>query len=137
MKHLIIVLSLILGLVQPALAQNADDGGEDLVASTRNDLLIVAGAGLGGAILGLSTLSFYDEPSQHIRNIYTGAALGIVAGVIVVAVNYADKSQEAIRGAVSYRSEQRFSTFERSSWHQEQFARLAFQGAQSLWQAQF
>lgn len=35
---------------------------------------------LGGAILGLSTLSFYGEPQEHTENITTGALLGALAG---------------------------------------------------------
>lgn len=38
-------------------------------------------SGLGGAILGLSTLSFYGEPQEHTENISYGALLGFVAGV--------------------------------------------------------
>lgn len=40
---------------------------------------------LGGAILGLSTLSFYGEPQEHTNNISVGALLGFVAGVSYVA----------------------------------------------------
>lgn len=35
---------------------------------------------LGGAILGLSTLSFYGEPQEHTDNIMTGALVGLIAG---------------------------------------------------------
>ena len=35
---------------------------------------------LGGAILGLSTLSFYGEPQEHTENIMTGALVGLIAG---------------------------------------------------------
>lgn len=35
---------------------------------------------LGGAILGLSTLSFYGEPQEHTENITTGALIGALAG---------------------------------------------------------
>jgi hypothetical protein len=37
-------------------------------------------AGLAGAVLGLSTLSFYGEPQEHIGNIWTGLALGALGG---------------------------------------------------------
>lgn len=36
---------------------------------------------LGGAILGLSTLSFYGEPQEHTNNITTGALVGLLGGV--------------------------------------------------------
>ena len=39
-------------------------------------------SGLVGGILGLSTLSFYDEPQDHIRNITLGAGIGMLVSVI-------------------------------------------------------
>lgn len=35
---------------------------------------------LGGAILGLSTLSFYGQPEEHANNVSTGAILGFIFG---------------------------------------------------------
>lgn len=35
---------------------------------------------LGGAVLGLSTLSFYSKPQNHVSNIPLGALLGFIAG---------------------------------------------------------
>jgi hypothetical protein len=35
---------------------------------------------IGGAVLGLSTLSFYGEPQEHTNNITLGALLGFVGG---------------------------------------------------------
>ena len=43
----------------------------DVVKQTQGDLLVVVGAGVGGAVLGLSTLSFYDTPSKHISNVWS------------------------------------------------------------------
>lgn len=39
---------------------------------------------IGGAILGLSTLSFYGEPQEHTGNIAVGALVGFVGGVSYV-----------------------------------------------------
>ncbi|NUN04506.1 MAG: hypothetical protein HUU57_01980 [Bdellovibrio sp.] len=39
---------------------------------------------LGGAILGLSTLSFYGEPQEHTGNIAVGALVGFVGGISYV-----------------------------------------------------
>ena len=36
---------------------------------------------IGGAVLGLSTLSFYGKPQEHTDNITVGALIGLVAGV--------------------------------------------------------
>jgi hypothetical protein len=116
-----------------AFAQEQDD----VIKNTQDDILLVAAAGAGGAVLGLSTLSFYDTPSQHISNLWTGAAIGIIAGVIFVAYNSAQKGSEDL---VSARSSEEFSTSERSTWHAEKFQLLTFQSVQfgtRLWQTSF
>lgn len=41
-------------------------------------------AGLGGAVLGLSTLSFYGEPQKHLENILYGFGLGLATGSVYV-----------------------------------------------------
>jgi len=52
----------------------------------RNSLNTVLIAGLVGGVLGLSTLSFYDEPQVHIKNIFFGAgAAMMIASVIMTA----------------------------------------------------
>src|SRR5690349_19210439 len=79
-KWICALLSLQLLLLTSAFGQE-----DDFMKSTQNDIMLVAAAGAGGAVLGLSTLSFYDKPSKHIGNIWTGAAIGIIAGVIFVA----------------------------------------------------
>lgn len=99
-------------VVNPAFAQ--EDGGEDdLLKSTQNDILLVGVAGIGGAVIGLSTLSFVDKPSKHLSNIWTGAALGVIAGVVFVAYNSAQ------RGSEDLQSSSDFNSFERVAWHEE------------------
>ena len=53
-------------------------------SSARRGLATVIFAGLGGAVLGLSTLSFYGEPQEHIGNIWTGLFLGAAGGTAYV-----------------------------------------------------
>ena len=48
-------------------------------------LLTVGAATLGGAILGASTLPFYEESTEHTNNILYGAAIGAVVGVLISA----------------------------------------------------
>jgi len=60
-----------------------------LADQTKSDLMIITIAGLGGAVLGLSTLSFVEEPGDHADNILTGAAVGLIIGVIYVAYRQA------------------------------------------------
>jgi hypothetical protein len=83
------------------------------------------GGGLAGAVLGLSTLSFVEEPKDHTRNIVVGASIGIIAGVAYVAFTQANKSREAIYGvpeeeAYYKRGTKAFDTTKRLSWHSSQ-----------------
>lgn len=117
--------------ISPAFAQNADD---DFVQSTQNDLMIVAGAGAAGAVLGLSTLSFADKPAKHVSNIWTGAALGVIAGVIFVAYNSAQRGSEELQ------SSSEFNSSERVAWHDKNTQNLTMPSVQfgtQFWQTSF
>lgn len=48
----------------------------------RRNFTTVIYAGLGGAILGLSTLSFHGRPQDHMDDIAIGFAVGIIAGAL-------------------------------------------------------
>jgi hypothetical protein len=63
--------------------------GASIIDKTKNDLMLITFAGLGGAVLGLSTLSFVEQPEKKLKNIVTGGALGIIAGVLFVAYKQA------------------------------------------------
>ncbi len=108
------------------LAQNNEDL-DSLVSDTKNDLLVVVGGGLAGAILGLSTLSFVDEPKDHTDNIIVGASLGIIGGVVFVALSQATKTQDLLYGGEEYQEQaslnsiKSFDTKARTSWHSESF----------------
>lgn len=60
-----------------------------LADQTKGDMMVIAAAGVGGAVLGLSTLSFVNEPGTHFGNVLTGAAVGLIAGVLYVAYRQA------------------------------------------------
>lgn len=133
MKKLV-CLFLTFALLTTNLAFAQDGGDEDVLKNTQNDLILVAGAGVGGAILGLSTLSFVDKPSKHISNIWTGAALGVIAGVIFVAYNSAQKGSEELQ------SSKDFNSFERVAWHDTNVQNLTSQRAQigtEIWNLSF
>jgi len=107
MKKIIsLFLCLQIVILTPAMAQQ-----DDIIKSTQNDILLVAGAGAAGAVLGLSTLSFVKTPSKHIANIWTGAAIGVIVGVVFVAYNSAQ------RGSIDLQSSNEFNTSERLAWH--------------------
>ena len=117
-------------MFNPAWAQEEDD----IIKSTQNDIILVGAAGAGGAILGLSTLSFVDKPSKHISNIWTGAALGVIAGVIFVAYNSAQKGSEDLQ------SSREFNSSERVAWHADHTKNLTFSSVQfgtQLWELNF
>lgn len=123
-------LFLVGSILNPAFAQDEDD----IIRNTQNDIILVGAAGAGGAILGLSTLSFVDKPSKHISNIWTGAALGVIAGVIFVAYNSAQK------GSVDLQSSREFNSFERVAWHADHTEKLTFSSVQfgtQLWELNF
>lgn len=129
-KLLSLLLALQFVILTPAFAQEEDD----IIKSTQNDLILVGAAGVGGAILGLSTLSFTDKPSKHVSNIWTGAAIGVIAGVIWVAYN------SAARGSEDLQSSREFNSLERVAWHSENVENLTFEKVQfgtQLWQLSF
>lgn len=131
MKKLIpLLLSLQLFFTSVAGAQTEDD----FIKNTQNDIMLIAAAGAGGALIGLSTLSFVDKPSKHVGNIWTGAAIGVIAGVIFVAYNSAQKGQEDLQSSTDFR------TSERVAWHWENSEELTFKSVQfgtGLWSASF
>lgn len=114
MKKIISLLMVFQLMTTVAFAQNESE--DDIIKNTQNDILFVAGAGAAGAILGLSTLSFVDKPSQHISNIWTGAALGVIGGVIWVAYNSAARGSEDLQGEEASLD---FNSGERVAWHRE------------------
>lgn len=50
--------------------------------------------GLWGAVLGLSTLSFYGRPQDHLTNIPVGFGAGIIVGTIYVTYKVATNPQD-------------------------------------------
>jgi hypothetical protein len=102
-------------------AQEGTGESDPLVEDTKNDLMIVMACGVGGAVLGLSTLSFVDEPKKHTKNIVMGAAIGIIIGVGVVGFSQANKSKELFYqdGQPKAYSSPEFDTAQRSDWHHE------------------
>jgi hypothetical protein len=117
-------------VVTPAFAQDEDD----IIKNTQNDIMLIGAAGAGGAVLGLSTLSFVDKPSKHISNIWTGAALGIIAGVLLVAYNSAQKNSEDLQ------SSSEFNSSERVAWHSQNTENLTLSSVQfgtQIWHLSF
>ncbi len=70
------------------------NGRNENTVGPRRQLATIIFAGLSGAILGLSTLSFYGRPQERLSNIAVGFALGIFAGTIYTTYKAASKPQE-------------------------------------------
>lgn len=61
------------------------------------DALTTVGISAGaGAVLGLSTLAFYQKPGEHMNNIVIGAAVGVIVGVGVAAYLMSGLGQEDV-----------------------------------------
>ena len=52
-----------------------------MVDNSIQDISTVAAIGAGGAILGLSTLSFVEDPKDHLKNVLIGGSIGIIIGL--------------------------------------------------------
>lgn len=94
----LVVCALVSAVSGTALAQQP--AGTDMrreratQAGPRRQLATIIFTGLGGAVLGLSTLSFYGRPQDKLSNIAIGGAFGIIAGTVYVTYNAATNPQE-------------------------------------------
>ena len=79
-------------MVLPTESSWAQAGEERVqVSGTRKKLATIVFAGLAGAILGLSTLSFHGRPQEHLSNIAYGFAVGVIGGAIYTTYQTATK----------------------------------------------
>ena len=62
--------------------------------SVRRNIATIIFCGVGGAVLGISTLSFYGDPQNHIGNITTGFALGLIGGATYVTMQMTEAAKE-------------------------------------------
>lgn len=88
-KNFVIIVISLLFISQSSLAQTS-------TTSIRRNVATIMFTGLAGAVLGLSTLSFYGEPQEHVGNIWTGLAVGVVAGSAYVLSRNTGSQYEAI-----------------------------------------
>lgn len=81
---------------QPPIPQGAGPGGMEKgkLNGPRKHLATIIFAGLGGAILGLSTLSFYGRPQEKLANIPIGFAFGVIVGTTYVTYKAATNPSE-------------------------------------------
>jgi glycerol uptake facilitator-like aquaporin len=74
--------------------QMAGESAGPASGGPRKQLATIIYAGLGGAVLGLSTLSFYGRPQDKLANIAIGFAVGVIVGTSVVTYNAATNPDE-------------------------------------------
>ncbi len=118
-KYLLSILCTLLISVPTVHAQGGGDN--DIFASSMTDAITVAALGGFGAVLGLSTLSFVEEPSEHLKNIVVGGAIGVIVGVAVVAYKQANVSKDLYQESATQLSpvlDPEMSTAMRAQWHQ-------------------
>lgn len=116
LRHVFIAIVAMNISIGTSFAQS-EGGLGGIVDDTKQDVLLVLGGGLAGAVLGLSTLSFVEEPKEHTRNILVGASIGIIAGVALVAFKQANKSRDLIYSTDPEGASVDFKTHEREEWH--------------------
>jgi hypothetical protein len=100
-NFLILIMSftvLVTALPQASWAQapNETSSAPEL-SGTRKQVATIIFAGLAGAILGLSTLSFYGRPQEKLSNIAVGFAIGIIGGVVVTTYNVARSPYDGLQ----------------------------------------
>ena len=78
---------------------NLDKGQHPL--ELRQAVGVILLSGLVGGVLGLSTLSFYSEPQDHIRNITFGAGAGIIVSAFYLTFSAAQQPLPADAGGSS------------------------------------
>lgn len=77
------ILSIFFLVPQLSFSQENTTRSSDYI-SLRRGLATVVFFGLGGAVVGLSTLSFYGRPQDNLQNISYGLGLGLVIGSVYV-----------------------------------------------------
>lgn len=89
-----------------------DDGGQSMVQKygPRRQISTIVYMGLAGAVLGLSTLSFYGRPQDHLTNIPIGFGVGVVIGTIYMTYQAATNPSEFYRES-SYQYNPRTNLF--------------------------
>lgn len=91
---LMATVCLVVGMCTQSFAQNASTAAQPGGGGPRKQLATILFAGLGGAVLGLSTLSFYGRPQDKLSNIAIGFAFGVIVGTTFVTYKAATNPSE-------------------------------------------
>jgi hypothetical protein len=83
MISVILALTLVCALPEiSSAAPRTDKSAQTSAQGPRRHLANIVFAGLAGAVLGLSTLSFYGRPQDRLSNIAVGFAIGVIVGTV-------------------------------------------------------
>lgn len=121
-----LILACLLCWTASAPAFGQDRADDDVLQESVRDFKTVLFAGIGGAVLGISTLSFDSRPSENFKTVFfVGGALGIGAGVAVVLYQQAMKSRSTLpkAGLEDDAPSAYFNSHERLQWHLAQVPR--------------
>ncbi len=81
-------------VVRPSRAFALTQANQSVTSSPKRHLTTIVFAGLAGAVLGLSTLSFYGRPQDRLSNIPVGFAIGVISGTLYTTYTAAAKPKE-------------------------------------------
>jgi len=95
--------------------------GASYADDSMRDMATVFGIGAVGAVLGLSTLSFVDKPTDHLKNISVGGAIGVIIGVGVVVFSQASRS--TLSNYAMPVNSQNFASYEREDFKLQRVAK--------------
>lgn len=85
---------------QTLMAQEADQAPNVVEKyGPRRQISTIVYMGLAGAVLGLSTLSFYGRPQDKLTNIPIGFGLGVIIGTVYMTYQAATNPNEFYREA--------------------------------------
>jgi hypothetical protein len=102
---LIFSLAMLTALPDVSFAQKATN--TEKVSGPKKQLSTIVFAGVAGAILGLSTLSFYGRPQDKLSNIAVGFAIGVISGAIYTTYKAASQPRDFYRDSQLMMEEER------------------------------
>jgi len=112
LRNSILLIAMALTLLTTSMPVYAQTSGSSTnsatqLSGTRKQLATIVFAGLSGAILGLSTLSFYGRPQDHLSNIAVGFAFGVITGAVYTTYKAATRPYEAYDiSAITFETEE-------------------------------
>jgi hypothetical protein len=118
------VISSSLTLPTLSFAQGESQASAEEMGGTRKQIATIIFAGLAGAILGLSTLSFYGRPQDKLSNIAIGFAVGVISGTVYTTYKAIHAPYEQYQVDLNYEKQDELL---RTNFESQQFEMLSQQ----------